>query len=148
MNNLIKAAALAVLFGTAAFCGAAETITQKPDLNKIEQKITGKRARTGGHRRKRPVSGLSAHRTARQSRRARGRTPDVLQKDRRSALSGESEVLRTICLTVQKLRENDVRKRNESVEFAQSRCGKRLGSGAILRCALVLRRRNLRPRPR
>lgn len=39
MNNLIKAAALAVLFGTAAFCGAAETITQKPDLNKIEQKI-------------------------------------------------------------------------------------------------------------
>lgn len=39
MNNLIKAAALAVLFGTAAFCGAAETITQKPDLNRIEQKI-------------------------------------------------------------------------------------------------------------
>lgn len=39
MKNLVKAAALAVLFGTAAFCGAAETITQKPDLNKIEQKI-------------------------------------------------------------------------------------------------------------
>lgn len=39
MKNLIKAAALAVLFGTAAVGGAAETITQKPDLNKIEQKI-------------------------------------------------------------------------------------------------------------
>lgn len=39
MNHLIKAAALAVLFGTAAVGGAAETITQKPDLNKIEQKI-------------------------------------------------------------------------------------------------------------
>lgn len=39
MNHLIKAAALAVLFGTAAVGGAAETITPKPDLNKIEQKI-------------------------------------------------------------------------------------------------------------
>lgn len=39
MNHLIKAAALAVLFGTAAVGGAVETITQKPDLNKIEQKI-------------------------------------------------------------------------------------------------------------
>lgn len=38
MNHLIKAAALAVLFGTAAVGGAAE-VAQKPDLNKIEQKI-------------------------------------------------------------------------------------------------------------
>lgn len=38
MNHLLKAAALAVLFGTAAVGGAAE-VAQKPDLNKIEQKI-------------------------------------------------------------------------------------------------------------